>query len=409
MFNKYINSPRVCKIDIDELRKLLNSVSPDELVELLRPSDNLTKTTVIHRAVKMNHLELLAELLEFAKLSESYFDLVKSQDSVNSIPMHIATESNKWKAIELMLDTLGNEAKLELIKMKNSMGLDCWYSAVHYNCVESIEALLSSISVDDRVKLLKFCPQQMSPVYTAAEKGNLKSVKVMLQSIPVNAKIEILNHRNDHGCTIVHYAAAGGQSSIIEAMLQHIPGSKITDVLKVQSRNRETAIHHAASGGHVEAIAAMLNCIPAEERADVLTVQSTNGETAFHNAAQNGYVEAITAMLNSLSKDENSEIFQMQNRDGYTALHCLSVSCPNSADVDSILDQLPIKGRLELLLIECSKGESAEQLAKKSGDNNVAECLQKHKQATLKLLGRSTSISKFSVTFYVAFSRSLFC
>ena len=132
-------------------------------------------------------------------------------------------------------------------------------------------------------------------LHSAAAKGDLESVELLLDKSQNNAKqswtvwafggVQAIDEQNSEGKTALHCAALAGRDEVVTVLLDR--GAQ-TDL---QDNSKRTALHCAALAGSDEVVTVLL------DRGAQVDVLDDNGDTPLHCAACNDKVEVARLLL----------------------------------------------------------------------------------------------------------------
>ncbi|KAF7119725.1 hypothetical protein RHSIM_Rhsim13G0205500 [Rhododendron simsii] len=147
-------------------------------------------------------------------------------------------------------------------------------------------------------------------VFTAAEKGHVEVVKVLL---PYTTK-EGIAAKNRSGFDALHIAASKGHQAIVQILLDHDPV-----LSKTVAQSNATPLVSAASRGHINVVNELLS-----KDSSLLEISRSNGKNALHLAARQGHVDIVKTLL-----DKDPQLARRTDKKGQTALHMAvkGISC----------------------------------------------------------------------------------
>lgn len=159
-------------------------------------------------------------------------------------------------------------------------------------------------------------------ILRAAERGELDSVKILLESDP-----QLLNITDQGGYTPLHKAAYNGHPEMVDYLI-----SKGAD-LNVQSNSGSTPLHGAAFYGHPDAVRVLI------EKGAEVDIKNLGGFTPFLSACAGGRVESASLLLehgadiNALTADSSSALLNALYNDNLDLVRLL---VDKGADVDQL-------------------------------------------------------------------------
>ncbi|KAG7576619.1 Ankyrin repeat [Arabidopsis thaliana x Arabidopsis arenosa] len=141
-----------------------------------------------------------------------------------------------------------------------------------------------------------------TPLFTAAEKGNIDVVKELLRYTTT----ESLMQKNLSGFDALHIACSQGHRSIVQLLLEHEP-----QLSKTVAQSNATPLVSAATRGHSEVVNELL-----AKDSSLLEISRSNGKNALHLAARQGHVDIVRTLL-----DKDPQLARRTDKKGQTSLH----------------------------------------------------------------------------------------
>jgi len=135
----------------------------------------------------------------------------------------------------------------------------------------------------------------MNSIHNAARRGNLNSVKALLNQ---GVNVDLRNHEN---MTPLMYAARGGHSNVIRLLLNKGANAKA----RLNSVNRNALIF-AAEKGHANSVRALL-------RHSNLSVKNANGRSALTAALNYGHPEIVRMLVRAGARPNNATFEYIAN------------------------------------------------------------------------------------------------
>ncbi|KIW83537.1 hypothetical protein Z517_02782 [Fonsecaea pedrosoi CBS 271.37] len=244
--------------------------------------------TPLHRAARGGHTETVAFFLKRGAN-------VLATDYKGNIPLHLAVRSGQIEAVRTLLeqntDPDHQRAQLFVQDRKGSTPRVVAFFTAHYDIHKYLRAAewqAQGITT----------PSSANRLTTAIEKGDLPSVRVLLDNNP-----QSLTSLDEDGQPPLHVAIQENQTRIVEFLLQR--GASVESV----GYHGWRALHIAASTGNLELVEL---CLSHGARVDTLT---NTKQTALHKAASSHSVAVVRRLL-SAGADPAA-----MNERGMTALH----------------------------------------------------------------------------------------
>ncbi|XP_032875200.1 transient receptor potential cation channel subfamily A member 1 [Amblyraja radiata] len=259
------------------------------------------KQTPIHKAATYDSSELLEYLIE----QGSDMNMV---DSESRTPLLWATSRCAWNSVKILVIKGAN------VKIKNSMGCNFLHLTV------------------------------LQP------KGLQNLSEEILKSIEVH---ELLDDKDNNGCTPLHYVCTLGQTDSVAKMLA------LKACLYLKTRDKKSSLHFAANYGRLNTCKLLLQDISYTK---LLNEGDGTGMTPVLLAAQHGHTAVVQLLL------RKGALF-MRDYKSWTALHYAALG-GHSQTMEVLL-----QGNISLLDQVDEKGNTALHLAAKRGHNSAVRLL----------------------------------
>ena len=142
----------------------------------------------------------------------------------------------------------------------------------------------------------------VNPIFQAAEQGDLKLAKMLLEKDP-----DLVKAKGSAGYTPLHWASGAGQTRTVEILLVH--GADVN----ARDDSGATPLHLAAFNGHLKVLEMLI-----AKGADV-NIRNVRLRIPLHNAAGKGFDEIVAKLLRAKS-DVNA-----RDNMGMTSLHAAAM------------------------------------------------------------------------------------
>ncbi|KAL3305665.1 ankyrin repeat protein [Colletotrichum asianum] len=176
----------------------------------------------------------------------------EAQDSRMRRPLHWAVKNGHEEVAALLIEQKADKEAPD--------------SPLHYAAARGYEQLIALL-VDEGAETEAIGEQGRTPLYHAAEYGNVKAAEMLLKK---GANIEA----TCGSCTPLHAAAAEGRAAVVALLIHQGAERDVVDDFG------ETPLHKAATSGSTETVACLI-----QEGADI-EAKSKNGETPLHIAIE---------------------------------------------------------------------------------------------------------------------------
>ncbi|CAH1255376.1 TRPA1 [Branchiostoma lanceolatum] len=290
--------------------------------EMLLSFKNKQDQMPLHAAVNGGNKEAVVRLIRIGARIDA-----KQDDE--STPMHLASSQGALDIIKLMMESA--DKNRQTIHLRDVQQMTPLHKAAMFDHTGTVEYLL-----EEGADLNCTDSEERSPLLLAASRGAWKTVKVLL-SRGADANLRDLNSRNflhlailggggvatfhgelgtgslrdlldekdEFGCTPLHYASEQGHLKSIELLLQQGASAK------VKNNEKQSALHFAAKYGRLNTVRSLLN---SPQGPNIINDPDGLGDTALHMASANGHTAVVKFLL-----QKGAFIHKCQG--GRTALH----------------------------------------------------------------------------------------
>ncbi|XP_071487930.1 LOW QUALITY PROTEIN: transient receptor potential cation channel subfamily A member 1-like [Diadema antillarum] len=263
------------------------------------------ENTALHSAVNGGCESAVQVCLEFgAKLDVP-------QDN-KSTPLHLACGQGALRIVEIMLSNYktSNTLTMQDIEMRTPL-----HKAAMFDHVDVVRYLLEQGAELDVPDI-----EERTPLLLAASRGGWRSVQLLLQKgadfyikdgekrnllhivilhggnirdLRVNGDLkhafaDLLNERDLHGCTPMHYATQRGNIKCVENLID------LGATVNLKDKQKQSPLHFAAKYGRLNSCKRLL-----DSKIGPNIINDTDGEgmTALHIAARNGHQKVVQLLL----------------------------------------------------------------------------------------------------------------
>ncbi|XP_075666932.1 protein ACCELERATED CELL DEATH 6-like [Castanea sativa] len=326
--------------------------------------------TILHVAASSGHEKVVKVILE----TKGCQQLVMRKNSAGDLALHVAASAGHLPIVKLLLSASyqhleESQCSFEPLKEQNKRG----NTPLHLALINKYQEVTSKIKYNEVARFLvetepvvtcsSINKENKSPLYMAAEAGDVELLEIMLNKLPCLQKVA--------GKSIVHptisCAFTTKNIGILDTVLRKMP-----HLITNQDNTGMTPLSHAASIGFLDGVQYLL-----EKASDCAYKIDLNGFYPIHTASKKGHIEVIEFFLN-----QYPDMSELLNRNGQNILHVAAVSGKAKA-----VAYMLKRDDLEMLINEKDNyGNTPLHLASKERHPKVVSILTWDKRASLKLL-----------------------
>ncbi|KAM4111071.1 hypothetical protein ACJW30_05G040500 [Castanea mollissima] len=326
--------------------------------------------TILHVAASSGHEKVVKVILE----TKGCQQLVMRKNSAGDLALHVAASAGHLPILKLLLSASyqhleESQCSFEPLKEQNKRG----NTPLHLALINKYQEVTSKIKYNEVARFLvetepvvtcsSINKENKSPLYMAAEAGDVELLEIMLNKLPCLQKVA--------GKSIVHptisCAFTTKNIGILDTVLRKMP-----HLITNQDNTGMTPLSHAASIGFLDGVQYLL-----EKASDCAYKIDLNGFYPIHTASKKGHIEVIEFFLN-----QYPDMSELLNRNGQNILHVAAVSGKAKA-----VAYMLKRDDLEMLINEKDNyGNTPLHLASKERHPKVVSILTWDKRVSLKLL-----------------------
>ncbi|XP_064626190.1 transient receptor potential cation channel subfamily A member 1-like isoform X2 [Lineus longissimus] len=354
----------------ESLRLILDYVQETLLSSDFLGLPDVEQSTPLHSAVSSGILEAVKVCLEAGGDAGS-------QQSDKSTPIHLACAKGSVEMVKVLLDSGGPQNHgfftKNYIELRDGMEMTPLHHAALYDHVELCQYLIekgadiNAQDIEERTPLFLAAYKMAANVMCVLlARGADITIKDKLQRNFIHAAVishcklealgkdiskydELLNERDDNGCTPLHYASQLGLLNSMDMLISTgaalnpktnakesplhfaakygrfnscvklLSGKDGCHLINEADGMYQTALHMAAENGHDKVVQLLM-------KRGAIIQKDNNANTPLHLAAKNGYNRTIMSIL-----AVHAHILNSKGENGNTALHFASIGGHSSA------------------------------------------------------------------------------
>ncbi|XP_059650880.1 protein ACCELERATED CELL DEATH 6-like [Cornus florida] len=303
--------------------------------------------TILHVASSLGHSGLVDQILS----SHSNSNLIFSKNTTGNLALHLAAAAGHQTVVQILVRHAEDDgSQLDLLVQENEDKNTALHLAIK-NHHHKLAIFLVEKNPDATIRVNR---EGVSPLYMAAEAGDVELVNAMLNRRPAD------DMGFFQGKSLVHAAIQGRDIDVLDAIMRY------------QSSNMPTNVLHAVKGYQTTYIATSVDGMPSycisfddgRKTSFCFVLLDEEGKTPLSFASSIGYLEGVCYFL-----DKTFDATYTRDRDGSYPIHGASKRghvkiikefiqrCPDSRE---LLDE---------------KGKNILHVAAESGKWNVVTCI----------------------------------
>ncbi|XP_035912311.1 transient receptor potential cation channel subfamily A member 1 isoform X5 [Anopheles stephensi] len=272
-----------------EIVKLMFRMQPLEKRISLNCTD-IQKMTPLHCAAMFDHPEIVEYLVKEGAD-------INAMDKEKRSPLLLSSSRGGWRTV-MTLIRLGANISLKDANSRNVLHL----VIMNGGCLD--EFAKEVCHTQSEIYLLQLLNEKddagCSPLHYASREGHIRSLENLIR---LGACINLKNNNNE---SPLHFAARYGRYNTVRQLLDSEKG---TFIINESDGEGLTPLHIASQQGHTRVVQMLLN-------RGALLHRDHNGRNPLHLAAMSGYTQTIE-LLHSV----HSHLLDQVDKDGNTALH----------------------------------------------------------------------------------------
>ncbi|XP_058454187.1 serine/threonine-protein phosphatase 6 regulatory ankyrin repeat subunit B-like isoform X2 [Malaya genurostris] len=375
--NKFCKIPLHIAIE-ENAKKVIEILLKDkQATEMLRTSDN-DGQTVLHWAAMYHNYELVNIFIDHGAS-------VMAKEKDGKIPLHIASEKNAMKAIEILLK---DKQATEMLRTSDKNERTALHLAAIHDNYEIVNLLIergASVMAKDAIGRI--------PLHMAIEENAKKVIEILLKHEQIN---EMLDTSDKNERTALHLAAYSKNHELVNLLIEggasvmakdkdgkiplHIASEKnakkvieillkdkqATEMLRTSDKNERTALHLAAIHDNYEIVNLLI------ERGSLVMAKDAIGRIPLHIAIDYNAKRVIKILL---KHKQATEMLRTSDKNERTALHLAAIH--DNYELVNLLIKLGSS-----VMAKDAIGRIPLHIAIDYNAQKVIEILLKHEQAT---------------------------
>ena len=330
-------------------------------------------------------------LLSPEKQNAFFLSLVRSpRDEFKVLFGRLLSEISDENLISI-LPQISLEKRLELLKVQDGNERTVLHRAANYSNPEVIKVLLEGVTREQRLEVMRIQDKdKRTALHLAAMNSNPEVIKVLFEGVEPEQRLELIKAQDRDGLTALHLAARYSNPEVIKVVFDGLTQEQRLELIKAQDGDKHTALHRAAMNSNPEVIKVLFEGVDPEQRLELLKLQAALSRALLQNIFISSLEELLDFLI-SIPADfypvflENSRLSinvigemasifpllstEKQNafflslvrspRDEFKALFVRLLREISDENLISILSQISLEKRLELLKVRDFTGEAA--------------------------------------------------
>lgn len=268
----------------------------------------------------------------------------------------------------LLLSLSSEKFKVTLEALYNAK-LPCWESEKILFYFSHDFELLSKIwdQIPEKERYAKLnLKEHGSRIILHNHARDAKSLKLLLEKLSPQEQINLINKRDIHGNTVLHYSM---NEEAMEYLLSLFDKNMLLEVLNKRNMSQESVFHRATEDTRTMCFLAKI--IPSVDFKLAIEKRDGRNKTVFHHAINSPHLMKL--LLNMYDENERLSIVNQVNNKGDSVLRC---ALTNYQTLENILEALPISSRLEAIMDK--KGFGGNLLHSRSQDLNTIRIILRY-------------------------------
>ena len=172
--------------------------------------------TALHLAIQNSTIDIIRDIVGYIKGLTNKLELINKANNTESKsrPIHLATQRDSWKIVELLLS---NGAELYSLDAYNNTILHLTVKLIKKNCFTMTSKILDYENKPGKSKFIHFQDTKgRTPLHLTIEDGCVDCIKLLLKQ-PIN--LSLVDTSDE---TILHYAIRRGDDDIFSLIYDYI-------------------------------------------------------------------------------------------------------------------------------------------------------------------------------------------
>jgi ankyrin repeat protein len=237
----------------------------------------------------------------------------------------------------------------------------------------NLEVMIKKLfRLNPKLKDLVFANTYFGPLKSfqrAITAKNLAVVQTILDILPIEQRLSLIQIGDDSNYTALHAAIASSDLAMLETILNLFPIEQRLQAVQAQTKYQQTALHFAADSDNPAVLERILTIIPEAKRPAALLARSKNDILPLHNLAYSGTYTTMQGALQLLSKEQLMQTMTLKGGPFQESLLHYAAKAGNRATIKAMLELVP--QTYQLRMVQAINNQRENSLHKVAGSGKV--------------------------------------